>query len=77
MRDLKGCLQSILRDTVVEVGPNDEGCVTLRQQRETGRSLMQVQIKDVPSTTTVISLDNRARQLSILKQAKGAGWLKT
>ena len=75
MRELKDCLQSILRDTAVALGPNEEGWVTLKQRRETDRSLMQVRIKGVPNTTTVISL-GRTSQHPILRAVEGQSWLK-
>ena len=70
MGELKGCLQTILREEAVAPGPNDEGLVT--SSEESGTS-MHVQISHVPSTTTVVSLQQES-QYSVLRKAPGKSW---
>ena len=76
MGKLKGCLQAILKETLIAAGPDNKGLVTLSERREKDRSSMHVQVSNVPSTTTVVRL-GKASQYPILRQpSSGESWMK-
>ena len=75
MGALKGCLESVLRQSALAPEPDKRGTVTLREKRERGRAAMSVQVTRVPPAATVVSL-GRASQHPILRQSQGQSWLR-
>lgn len=75
MADLEECLLAILHERTAAASPDEKGLVTLSEKRERGRSSMRVQVRDVPSTAIIISLQ-KSSQHPILRQSQGQSWMK-
>ena len=73
MGALGDCLKAILKPTVVAAGPDEQGKVTLSEERE--GAPMRVLVSHVPDTATVVSL-RKVSQHPILQQSPGQSWMK-
>ena len=77
MGQLNECLESILRETRLGNGPDEEGRVRLRERTgRKGGDVMEVLLSSVSAATTVVRLGKGASQHAILKDARASNWNK-